>query len=162
MQASDHDFALLGEMYCCCHILPSSISCKWLVPIVPVYFSVTNSFPRGTNPLPPEAFAAFSFDPTGAAAESAETESPEVTLRQDHDHFFLLFTVGFYFVILYQHISQHITHLNRGRKTEDRDHYNLSYPEWSHIDWLMNSSRIEVRCNIHLKSPEWSTFWLSR
>ena len=40
----------------------------------------------GTNPLPPEAFAAFSFDPTGAAAESAETESPEVTLRHDHDH----------------------------------------------------------------------------
>ena len=94
---------------------------------MPVYFSVTNSFPRGihsvnyyflsskmssspsrstarsphpspssspfsmaartgTNPLPPEAFAAFSFDPTGAAAESAETESPEVTLRHDHDH----------------------------------------------------------------------------
>ena len=40
----------------------------------------------GTNPLPLEAFAAFSSDPTGAAAESAETESPEVTLRHDHDH----------------------------------------------------------------------------
>ena len=39
-----------------------------------------------TNPLPPEAFAAFSFDPTVAATESAETESPEVTLRHDHDH----------------------------------------------------------------------------
>ena len=29
-------------------------------------------------------------------------------------------------------------------ETEDRDHYNLSYPEWPNIDWLVNSSRMEV------------------
>ena len=40
----------------------------------------------GTNRLPPEAFAAFTFDPTNSSADSAETDSPEVTLREDHDH----------------------------------------------------------------------------
>ena len=39
----------------------------------------------GTNRLPPEAFAAFTFDPTNSSADSAETDSPEVTLREDHD-----------------------------------------------------------------------------
>ena len=40
----------------------------------------------GTNRLPPEAFAAFTFDPTNPSADSAETDSPEVTLREDLDH----------------------------------------------------------------------------
>ena len=44
--ASTEEKAATGEMCCCCHIWPSSISCKWLVQIVPVYFCMINSFGR--------------------------------------------------------------------------------------------------------------------